>query len=224
MPLAPSRDGDDSQPAIVALPVPRPYGRGGFGTFKASGKAIDGSLPDAVGAYIAWLTEKSGWTVSEKQKDGSDTRVPLQPRHIAVLFRRFVSFGDDVTRPYIDAIEARGIPHLLVGGKAFHGREEVETIRAALAAIEWPDDELSVFATLKGSLFAIDDEQLLEFHNRFKPFHPFRVPKELGGNSGTDLALSGDPVEHLLPWTCGCCGSCTRRKSARGRHHRPSAR
>ena len=65
-------------------------------------------------------------------------RVPLQPRHIAVLFRRFVSFGEDVTRPYIDAIEARGIPHLLVGGKAFHGREEVETIRAALAAIEWP--------------------------------------------------------------------------------------
>ena len=31
---------------------------------------------------------------------------------------------------------------------------------AALAAIEWPDDELSVFATLKGSLFALDDELL----------------------------------------------------------------
>ena len=119
-------------------------------------------------------------------------RVPLQPRHIAVLFRRFVSFGEDVTRRYVDAIEARGIPHLLVGGKAFHGREEVETIRAALAAIEWPDDELSVFATLKGSLFAIDDEHLLEFRHRFGAFHPFRIPKELGGNSrpgaGADAA------------------------------------
>ena len=82
----------------------------------------------------------------------------------------------------MDAIEARGVPHLLVGGKAFHGREEVETMRAALAAIEWPDDELSVFATLKGSLFAIDDEQLLEFRHRFGTFHPFRIPKELGGN------------------------------------------
>ena len=80
-----------------------------------------------------------------------------------------MSFGEDVTRKYVDAIEARGIPHLLVGGKAFHGREEVETIRAALAAIEWPDDELSVFATLKGSLFAIDDELLLEFRHRFRP-------------------------------------------------------
>ena len=125
--------------------------------------------------------------------------MPLQPRHVAVLFRRFVSFGEDVTRAYVDAIEARGIPHLLVGGKAFHGREEVETIRAALAAIEWPDDELSVFATLKGSLFAIDDEQLLEFRHRFAPapFHPFRIPKELGGNSGSELALSGDAVAHL---------------------------
>src|SRR5439155_644319 len=83
--------------------------------------------------------------------------------------------GEDVTRPYVDAIEARGVSHLLVGGKAFHGREEVETVRAALAAIEWPDDELSVFATLKGSLFAIDDEHLVEFRHRFGAFHPFRI-------------------------------------------------
>src|SRR5206468_2723690 len=168
-------------------------------SLKASPKAIDASLPDAIGAYIAWLTEKSGWTVAEKQSDGGEIRVPLQPRHIAVLFRRFVSFGDDVTRPYIDAIEARGVPHLLVGGKSFHGREEVETIRAALAAIEWPDDELSVFATLKGSLFAIDDEPLLEFRHRFGAFHPYRIPRELGGNSGHELALSDAPVEPILP-------------------------
>src|SRR4051794_289888 len=201
MPLEEERVADDSQPAIVALPVPRPYGRGGFGMLKASAKAIDASLPDAVGAYIAWLTAKSGWTIQEKQADGSEKPVPLQARHIAVLFRRFVSFGEDMTRAYVDAIEARGIPHLLVGGKAFHGREEVETIRAALAAIEWPDDELSVFATLKGSLFAIDDEHLLEYRHQFAPapFHPFRVPKELGGNSGGELALSGDAVAHLMP-------------------------
>ena len=69
----------------------------------------------------------------------------------------------DVTRPYVEALEARGIPHLLVGGRAFHEREEIEALRAALAAIEWPDDELSVFATLRGPLFAIGDEELLEW-------------------------------------------------------------
>jgi ATP-dependent helicase/nuclease subunit A len=199
IPLSPSRPDDLSQPSVIALPVPKPYARSG--PLRPSGRAIDESLPDAVGALIAWIVEKSGWTVSEKQSDGREVRVLLQPRHIAVLFRRFVSFGEDMTRQYIDAIEARSIPHLLVGGKAFHGREEVETIRAALAAIEWPDDELSVFATLKGSLFAIDDELLLEYRHRFKPmpFHPFRIPKELGGNSGAELALSGDKVGHLTP-------------------------
>ena len=218
--LSEARPADDSQPSIVALPVPKPYGRGGFGGFKASAKAIDGSLPDAVAAYIAWLTEKSGWTVSEKQPGGAEIRVPLQPRHVAVLFRRFVSFGEDVTRAYIDAIEARGIPHLLVGGKAFHGREEVETIRAALAAIEWPDDELSVFATLKGSLFAIDDEHLLEFRHRFGTFHPFRIAKELGGNSGQELALTGEPTGHLTP-----IGDALRllQRLHRGRNYRPVA-
>ena len=114
-------------------------------------------MPDAVGAFVAWLIdERNGWKVAERDLDGVERRVPLQARHVALLFRRFVSYAEDVTRRYVDAIEARGIPHLLVGGKAFHGREEVETIRAALAAVEWPDDELSVFATLKGSLFAID--------------------------------------------------------------------
>src|SRR5262249_41983016 len=94
--------------------------------------------------------------------------------------------------------EARGIPHLLVGGKTFHDREEVETIRAALAAIEWPDDELSVFATLKGSLFGIDDEHLLEYRHRFGAFHPYRIARELGGNSGVELPRPAEPVTHLL--------------------------
>jgi ATP-dependent exoDNAse (exonuclease V) beta subunit len=71
------------------------------------------------------------------------------------------------------------VSHLLVGGKSFHEREEVETIRGALAAIEWPDDELSVFATLRGSLFAIDDETLLEYRHVHRSLHPFRVPADL---------------------------------------------
>ncbi len=50
----------------------------------------------------------------------------------------------------------------------------METLRAALTAVEWPEDELSVFATLKGSLFAIPDETLFLYrhrHGRLYPFH-----------------------------------------------------
>jgi ATP-dependent exoDNAse (exonuclease V) beta subunit len=171
--LSPSRPAADTQPSVVALPVPRPYGRR-----NVSAMAIEASLPDAVGAFIGWLLHESGWTVTTRQAPG--VRVPIEPGHVCILFRRFVSFGEDVTRDYVNALEARGIRHLLVGGRAFHGREEIETVRAALAAIEWPDDELSVFATLRGALFAIGDEELLEYRHRYsRALHPFKVPADL---------------------------------------------
>ena len=81
---------------------------------------------------------------------------------------------EDVTRPYVQALEARGVPHVLVGGKSFHDREEVETMSTALAAIEWPEDELSVFGTLRGSLFAIDDETLFAYRRHARRINPFR--------------------------------------------------
>ena len=115
--------------------------------------------------------------------------VPIQPRHICLLFRRFLHFGDDVTRPYVDALEARGVPHLLVGGKSFHDREEVETMRAALAAIEWPDDELSVFATLRGR--AVRDRRrdaARMYRHRHRSLHPFRVPADVAPESLRPIA------------------------------------
>jgi ATP-dependent exoDNAse (exonuclease V) beta subunit len=163
---------DTQQPSVVALPVPRPYGR-----YSVSAMEIEKSLPSAVGAYVEWLVNRSGWTVTERRNP--DARVPLEPRHICLLFRRFVSYGEDITRKYVEALEARGVRHLLVGGKTFHDREEIETMRAALTAIEWPDDQLSVFATLRGALFAIGDEELLDYHHLARSFHPFRIPEAL---------------------------------------------
>ncbi len=173
VPLAPVRGELADQPTIVALPVPRPYG-GGLQP-RIAKVAIERSLPDAVAAFLDWLLHESGWTVSER--DGGGARVPVAPRHVCLLFRRFDSFwAGDVTRGYVRALEARNLPHLLVGGKSFHAREEVETMRAALAAIEWPDDELSVYATLRGSLFAIHDEQLFLYRQAHGALHPFRRP------------------------------------------------
>jgi ATP-dependent exoDNAse (exonuclease V) beta subunit len=167
VPLAPSRSEIRSQPAVVALPVPEPYGQRNLSAW-----SIERSLPDAVGAFVEWVLGESGWKVTERP---GQEPVPVQSRHVCILFRRFVSFGEDVTGPYVRALEARGVNHILVGGRTFHDREEVETVRAALAAIEWPDDELSVFATLRGALFAIGDEDLLEWRRRWGAFHPFRV-------------------------------------------------
>jgi ATP-dependent exoDNAse (exonuclease V) beta subunit len=172
VPLARYRDELPGQPGIVALPVPKPYGW----QRRLTKSAVEESLPEAVGAFVAWLLNQSGWKVTEREKPGE--AVPISARHVCLLFRRFVSWGNDVTRPYVEALEPRGIPHLLVGGRSFHLREEVESLRTALTAIEWPDDELSVYATLKGPLFAIGDEELIEYRQRFRRLHPYRPPRE----------------------------------------------
>ena len=185
VPLSPSRVDPTAQPTIVALPVPRPYGM-----WRVAASAIDRSLPDAVGAFVEWLVSESGWTVTES---GSD-RVPIRARHICLLFRRFESFGSDVTSGYVGSLEARGIPHLLVGGRTFHAREEVGTMRSALSAIEWPDDQLSMFATLRGSLFALEDQVLFEYHQRFGRLHPFAIPVELRSPQQPNTQ-----VDHLRP-------------------------
>jgi ATP-dependent exoDNAse (exonuclease V) beta subunit len=157
VPLEPFQSEIIGRPTVVALPVPRPYGDSG----KITKSKIDESLPDAVAAFVAWLVNDSGWRVRE---DGGS--VPIRPHHVTILFRRFRSFDVDITRAYVRGLEARRIPHVLVGGRSFHDREEIIALRNALTAIEWPDDELKVFAILRDPFFAVSDEALLVFRQR----------------------------------------------------------
>jgi len=202
VPLLRHRDDTPEQPAIVALPVPRPYGRHLYGPPQVTQTALNQSQPPAVAAFLGWLLSPDcAWTVV----DGG-TRRKIVASDVCLLFRRFLHFGKDITREYVEALEARGIPHLLVGGKTFHEREEVDAIRTALTAIEWPEDELSVYAALHGPLFAIGEEELLEYHSIARAFHPYRVPAELPGRL--------EPVAKALT---------TLRELHAARNHRPVA-
>jgi ATP-dependent helicase/nuclease subunit A len=174
VPLAPYRESIETQPSVIALPVPAPYGDYG----KIVNYRIDESLPDVIAAWIDWLVRDSNWTVTERERPTE--RVRVEPRHICLLFRNLRTFGGDATRAYVEALEAHELPHLLVGGGAFYSREEVETLSAALMAIERPDDELAIFATLRGPLFALSDAALLLWRENIGPLFPFRrVSEEL---------------------------------------------
>jgi ATP-dependent exoDNAse (exonuclease V) beta subunit len=167
--LEPFREEPEGRPTIVALPVPRPYSDGDWP--KITSYKIEESLPSAVAAFVDWLVNRSGWTMTER---GKDEAVKIEARHVCLLFKRFVSFGSDVTRPYVRELEKRRLPHVLVGGRSFHAREEILAIRNALTAIEWPDDELRVFATLRGPLFALGDDALLACRDKLQTLHPLR--------------------------------------------------
>ncbi|HEY3255271.1 MAG TPA: UvrD-helicase domain-containing protein, partial [Polyangiaceae bacterium] len=163
--LAEHRPELGSQPGVVALPVPEPYGS----WWKPTKAAVSDSYPQAVGGFVEWLLQESGWQVQEESG-----LVPIKPRHVCLLFKRFQSYYGDTTRAYVQSLEARRIPHILVGGRSFHDREEVVALRVALEAIEWPDDELSVYAFLRGPLLAVSDEELLCFRADFSRLAPLR--------------------------------------------------
>jgi ATP-dependent helicase/nuclease subunit A len=175
VPLLPHRPDTPEQPAIVALPIAYPYGKSLWGPPQVTQTALNEAQPDAIGAFVAWmLSPECSWTVGPEGQ-----RRKIVASDVCLLFRRFLHFGRDITREYVESLETRGIPHLLVGGKTFHEREEVDAVRTALTAIEWPEDELSVYAALHGPLFAIGEEELLEFHSLARAFHPYRVPESL---------------------------------------------
>ena len=178
VPLLPHRPAAPEQPAVVALPIAYPYGKSIYGPPQVTQTALNEAQPGAIGAFVAWmLSPECSWTVAS-----GEGRRKIVASDVCFLFRRFMHFGRDITREYVESLEARGIPHLLVGGKTFHEREEVDAVRTALTAIEWPEDELSVYATLRGPLFAIGEEELLEYHSLARAFHPYRVPKGLANH------------------------------------------
>ena len=183
LPLDGGVDGPEGQPGIIALPMPEPYGSRNLSNVK-----IEECSPNAVAAFIQWLCRESRWTVRDRS---TGTLVAIRPEHVCILFRRFTNFGTDLTQEYVRCLEARGIPHLLVGSKSFHRREEIGTLRTALRAIEWPDDELSVFAVLRGGLYAVLDETLVKFGGAHSGFHPMR---ELPA----DLDLEFEPIREAF--------------------------
>jgi len=165
------------QPSLLALPVPHPFGASGRVTLWA----VDACFPDTLAAYLDYLLRHSGFLV----EDGEGGRRPIEARDICLLFRRYQAFGRDVTAEYLRALEARHVPHLLIGGRSFAEREEVETLRVALTAIEWPEDRLAVYGTLRGDLFAIPDGELFRYGREIGPLSPSLAPAGWAGGENS---------------------------------------
>lgn len=125
-------------------------------------KHLEEQEPRAVAAFVGGLLD-SGFAVSPA--DGNGSR-PVEPSDICLLFRRFRSYRRLVPQPYADALQDLGIPHSLAAVQTYIGSAELSFLRAALTAIEFPEDELSVYATLRGPLFAIPDQDLFLFRER----------------------------------------------------------
>lgn len=83
--------------------------------------------------------------------------IPLEPRHIAMLFRTRTAI------PYFErALAERGVPYVTASGQGFYERAEVLDCMMALRAIEQPLDDMAIAAVLRSPMVGASDEQLWE--------------------------------------------------------------
>ena len=80
------------------------------------------------------------------------------PSDFLVLARRRANLSC-----YARALEAWGIPYEIAGGGAFRESGEIASLLVALEAIADPENPVPLVATLRGSLFGVDDESLYRF-------------------------------------------------------------
>ena len=140
---------------LLTIPVPED------GSYALSGKEISTLEPDAVGSFVGQLlASRCGVSVP-----GGGVRA-IEASDICLLFRRFRDRNRFIPDAYALALARRNIPHSLAAVASYSGSPEIHALRSALTAVEFPDDEIAVYATLRGPLFAISDEELLLFIER----------------------------------------------------------
>ena len=181
-PIEARRSPFGNQAALAAIPVPD------GGDLARNAREIERAEPAAVARFVQGLL-KSGLEVSDRKV----AHRPVEPSDICLLFRRFRAFGRLIPQAYADALQQRDIPQALAAIPSYTGSTEIRAMRAALTAVEYPDDELQVYATLRGPLFAFSDEELFLYRERGGRLCPGAPPKAPGpppdAANGSDDAI-----------------------------------
>ncbi len=169
VPLEAQRPAMDDFPSVIALPAPRALSDWG----NVTRKILEDSVPDAIASFVRWLIDESGLTIEDPS---TRAMVPIAPRHVGLLFKTLKDNGSRQAR----ALERHGIAHSFVAPEAFFEREVVIAASALMSAIEWPDDGLSVYATLRGPFLGIPDADLLAYRETVGPLHPLGKASDAG--------------------------------------------
>jgi ATP-dependent helicase/nuclease subunit A len=86
---------------------------------------------------------------------------PVQPGHVALLFRKLTQAQD-----YLDALRRHGIQYLTDGEKHFYRRQEVIDLINVLRVLENPHDAVAVLGVLRSPLAGLMDREIYELRER----------------------------------------------------------
>ncbi len=203
VPLKETRARDDGQPAVIALPIPEPYGKKNL-----TRGAVQSSLPPMIAGFVAWLVNESGFLVTDR----AGQKVPVQPKHVAILFSKTKAYKTSLVAPVTRGLTEREVPHVALGSVALSEMDEGRALLAALSAVERTDDTLSVYATLHGPLFGFEDASLFHHADHFGHLDPLRA-------KSADAPVELAPVAAALELIARLHRARNRRPAAETLHH-----
>jgi ATP-dependent helicase/nuclease subunit A len=101
-----------------------------------------------------WIKEEllTGTTVVDQERGPG----PLQPGHIALVFRKLTQAQD-----YLDALRRYDIAYLTDGEKHFYRRQEIVDLVNLLRVLDNPHDRIALVGLLRSPLGGIADQDLL---------------------------------------------------------------
>jgi ATP-dependent helicase/nuclease subunit A len=110
-------------------------------------------------ALARWIKEEllSGTTVMDRDRH----TIPLQPGHIALIFRKLTQ-----TEVYLEALRRYDIAYITDGEKHFYRRQEVIDVVNLLRVIDNPYDRIALVGILRSSLGGMTDRDLLALQQR----------------------------------------------------------
>jgi ATP-dependent helicase/nuclease subunit A len=110
-------------------------------------------------ALARWLKEELlvGTTVTDRDRREG----PLQPGHIALIFRKLTQ-----AQVYLDALRRYDIAYITDGEKHFYRRQEIIDVVNLLRVIDNPHDMIALVGVLRSPLGGMTDRDLLDLRQR----------------------------------------------------------
>jgi len=133
--------------------------RGGGPDLAADPKAAERRALEAhwIARRIRGLLEEGAGRIRERSATapaGYELR-RVEPRDVVLLFRAM----NDVPL-YENALRELGIPHYVVGGKAFYAQQEVYDVVNLLRVLDEPDDLVALVGVLRSPWFGCTDDEI----------------------------------------------------------------
>ena len=143
-----------------------------------------------------WLTED---VFDQQHLLIKDTSVPIQPRHVAILFRTLTHL-----RVYVEAFRQYGIPYVTEGEKHFFERQEIVDCIHLLRVLADPYDRVALVGILRSPLGGCSDDKVATLlrGGHFDEWHQKTLSTEtpliFGVFQGLREETAGQPVVDAL--------------------------